>query len=306
MVNKTDLSRVDLNLLVLFEVVLEELHVGRAARRLNLTPSAVSHGLGRLRELMRDPLFLRQPKGVVPTERARQLAVPVAEILERTRQVLDRAERFDPGKSERRFMIGAPDAVTSILLPKLLSEVRRTAPGIDLGIRNLVGQQFEQALSALDQRTLDVALLPIADPPARFLARTIFDVEDFVLVRRAGHPIGRRITLDRYCQAAHVMISVTGDARGPVDERLASLGRQRRVVLTVSNFMHALAIVAASDLIAAVPRRFAAIYGGRFDLVSSEPPFEMPSEPIRAIAPAVAMSDAGLAWLLDMLQKAAK
>src|ERR687897_1064804 len=99
MLNDIDLSRTDLNLLVVFEVVLEERHVGRAADRLNLTPSAVSHGLRRLRKLLNDPLFLRTPKGVVPTARATELADPIAEILARIRNVVGTAEPFDPANS---------------------------------------------------------------------------------------------------------------------------------------------------------------------------------------------------------------
>src|ERR1044072_6906390 len=136
MLNRTNLARIDLNLLVLFEAVLEERHVARAAARLHVSPSAVSHGLGRLRELMQDPLFLRQPKGVVPTERARQLAAPVADVLERARQVISRA----------------PDAVSAVLLPPLLAELRREAPGIDLAVRNLIGR-FDASFAELDQRT---------------------------------------------------------------------------------------------------------------------------------------------------------
>src|ERR671912_1998487 len=96
MLNEIDLSRTDLNLLVLFETVLKERHVGRAADRLNLTPSAVSHGLGRLRKLLNDPLFLRTPKGVVPTARATELAAPIADILARVRSVMATAAPFDP------------------------------------------------------------------------------------------------------------------------------------------------------------------------------------------------------------------
>ena len=103
MLNQIDLSRADLNLLVLFEAVLKERHVGRAADRLNLTPSAVSHGLGRLRRLLNDPLFLRTPKGVVPTARATELAAPIADVLARVRSVISTAEPFDPAKSTRRF-----------------------------------------------------------------------------------------------------------------------------------------------------------------------------------------------------------
>ena len=96
MLNAVDLSRADLNLFVLFETVLTERHVGRAADRLNLTPSAVSHGLGRLRRLLNDPLFLKTPKGVIPTARAAQLAAPIAEVLARARSVVGAAGPFDP------------------------------------------------------------------------------------------------------------------------------------------------------------------------------------------------------------------
>jgi len=304
MLNKTNLARIDLNLLVLFEAVLEERHVGRAAARLHVSPSAVSHGLGRLRELMQDPLFLRQPKGVVPTERARQLEAPVADILERARQVISRAERFDPRRSVRRFVIGAPDAVTAVLLPPLLNTLRREAPGIDLGVRNLVGQ-FESALAELDQRTLDVALLPLRDIPARFASRVLYE-EDFVLVRRVGHPSGRKFTLAKYAAAAHVMVSVSGDPHGPVDKLLAERGLSRRVMLTVPNFLHALAVVAESDLVAALPRTFASRHARRYRVEITEPPMSLMASPIRAIAPQAGMADAGLAWLLDLLEAAAQ
>ena len=132
MLNEIDLSRTDLNLLVLFEVVLEERHVGRAADRLNLTPSAVSHGLGRLRRLLNDPLFLRTPRGVVPTVRATELSGPVADVLARARSVISTAEPFDPARSTRRFTIAAADGTSAVLMPALLAELRKSAPGVDI------------------------------------------------------------------------------------------------------------------------------------------------------------------------------
>lgn len=305
MLNKTNLARVDLNLLVLFEAVLEEQHVARAAERLHVSPSAVSHGLGRLRRLLQDPLFLRQPKGVSPTERARQLAGPVADILERARAVLNDATGFDPATSQRRFTIGAPDGAYSVLLPTLLGEVRRQAPGIDLSMRNLVGR-FELALGELDERKLDLAILPLGDLPARFGSRKLYD-EDFVLVRRAtDRKTARKLTLARYCEVPHIVVSVSGDPTGPVDEELARRNLRRRVMLTVSNFMQALAIVAESDLVAALPRHFARKHAGRYSVSISEPPFPMLSAPLRAVFPEVAARDAGLAWLVGVLESTAK
>ena len=304
MLNRTNLARIDLNLLVLFEAVLEERHVGRAAARMHISPSAVSHGLGRLRRLMNDPLFLRQPKGVSPTERARQLATPIADILERARQVMSEARGFDPGTSSRRFVIGAPDGAYAVLLPLLLAEIRRSAPAIDLGMLNLVGR-FEGALTDLDERKLDVAIVPIPDIPARFVARNLYD-EDFVIVRRGGSPAPRKFTLAQYCALPHVLVSMSGDPSGLMDRELARRNASRRVALTVSNFMLALAVVAESDLVAALPRQFALKYASRFKVNLIEPPFPMLSSSLRAVAPEVATRDAGLAWLLAQLEKAAK
>src|SRR3990170_3217726 len=124
MLNEINLARADLNLLTLFEAILGERHVGRAAARLNLSPSAVSHGLKRLRRLLNDPLFLRTPKGVVPTARATELAEPVAEVLAGVRNVISSAEAFDPAKSARRFVIAAPDGISSVILHPLLTMLK--------------------------------------------------------------------------------------------------------------------------------------------------------------------------------------
>jgi DNA-binding transcriptional LysR family regulator len=303
MLNKLNLARADLNLLVLFEAVFEELHVGRAAERLHVSPSAVSHGLGRLRILMKDPLFLRHPKGVVPTDRARSLAAPVAEVLDRARQVMSQAEVFDPTRSKRRFVIGAPDGASAVLLPPLLATMRAQAPGIDLGVRNLVGR-FEEAFTELDAKTLDVALLPLPDIPARFVSRVLYQ-EDFVLVLRKGNPLARNLTLARYAAAPHIMVSASGDPYGLVDLILGKRKLTRRVMLTVSNFLHALAMVAESDLVAALPRHFVTKHASRYEVVSVEPPISLLSSPIVAVAPQVATRDGGLAWLMEELVKAA-
>lgn len=308
MLNETDLSRADLNLLVLFEIVREERHVGRAAERLNLSSSAVSHGLGRLRRLLNDPLFLKTPRGVVPTARALELAAPIADILARVRSVVATAAPFEPATSTRRFTIGAPDGVSAVFLPPLLARLRKQAPGIDIAVRQILPTQGEAsaehawrgALADLEARAMDIAIVPSDDMPARFHGRLLFE-EDFVLAMRAGHPFARAPTLDRYCAMQHLVVSLTGDAHGFVDRVLAEQGRARRVALTVPNFMFALALVAETDLITALPRRFAARHARRFGVVRREAPLPLGRFRLTAIAPKVAMMDAGLAWLFDRL-----
>ena len=309
MLNQIDLSRADLNLLVLFEVVLDERHVGRAAQRLNLSPSAVSHGLGRLRRLLSDPLFLRTPKGVVPTARATELAEPIADILARVRGVVSTAEPFDPATSQRRFTIGAPDGVSAVVLPPLLAELRRVAPSIDVSVRELLppqgGNTFERAwqpaLDKLEARAIDIAIVPLPDIPARFHAQVLYE-EQFAIASRAGHPYAKAPTLNRFCRMQHLLVSLTGDAHGFLDEALAKRGLSRRIALTVPNFMMALAIVAETDLIAALPGQFLAMHAARFGVVTTKAPVELRRDHIRAVASKAAMKDAGVAWLFGVLQ----
>lgn len=306
MLHEIDLSRTDLNLLVLFETVLEERHVGRAAHRLSLSPSAVSHGLGRLRRLLGDPLFMRTPRGVVPTDRALQLAEPIADALARVRGVLAAATPFDPASSRRRFAIGAPDGVSAVILPPLLARLKAAAPGVDIAIRQLLpirgetdpARAWRGAFEDLETRALDVAVIPIDDIPARFHRRGLFE-EDFVVVVRRGHPAAEGLDLDGYCALKHLVVSASGDPYGFVDSALAAQGRARRVALTAPNFMFALSLVADSDMVCALPRRFAQAYGPAFDLVIVEPPLPLGRFRLNLMAPGSAPKDAGLAWLLD-------
>ena len=302
MMNQIDLSRTDLNLLVLFAAVLQEQHVGRAAKRLSLTPSAVSHGLGRLRRLLNDPLFLRTPKGVVPTARAMELAEPVADILARVRRVVATAEPFDPARSTRRFILGAPDAIAAVVLPPLLADLRRAAPGIDIGVRQVEPQKgdWQALLAELEERAFDAAIVPFGDIPARFAAHTIGE-EVFVIAMRRGHPFAAAPTLERYCEMLHLVTSQTGTTYAYVDRVLEGYGLSRRVALTVPNFMLALAMVAETDFIVAMPKTFVATHGPRFRVTSVAAPVPFDRFRIRVIAPRVAMMDAGIAWLCDRL-----
>ncbi|RUV73059.1 MAG: LysR family transcriptional regulator [Mesorhizobium sp.] len=303
MLNVIDLSRADLNLLVLFEAVLEEGHVGRAADRLNLTASAVSHGLGRLRRLLNDPLFLRTPKGVVPTARATELAAPIADILARVRSVMATAAPFDPATAMRRFAIGAPDGVSAVILRPLLAELSRIAPRIDVGVRQILpspARVWQSAIVDLEAHAIDIAIIPSDDIPPRFEKRCIYE-EDFVIAMRLGHPFARDPTLERYCDMQHLVVSHSGDPYGFVDEQLAKQGRARRIALTVPNFMVALAVIAETDLVSALPRRFVTMHAARFGVLSLDAPLPLPGFRLNAVAPKVAMMDAGVAWLFDLL-----
>ena len=250
---------------------------------------------------------------MVPTARAMELAEPVADILARVRRVVSTAEPFDATKSARRFTIGAPDGSLGDIPATVAcqsaaygsphrnqraaasSSTSRSNSRTRLGARS---RRAGDARNRYRDRSLD-------EIPARFVDRILYE-EDFVIATRAEHPFADDPTLDRYCGMRHLVVSLTGDAHGFVDEALAKQGRSRRVALTVPNFMMALAVVAETDLITALPRRFVAMHAQRFGVVRTESPLSLPRFQIRAITPRVAMMDTGLTWLFELLAKTAR
>lgn len=288
--------------------MLEERHVGRAAAQLNLTPSAVSHALKRLRELLNDPLFLRTPKGVVPTARALKLREPVQEILSRVRNVIDVARPFDPKTSGRRFVIAAPDAVLASTIGPLLDRIRATAPRVNIGLVHVMPQRqgrsmetpWFNSLAMLENREIDLAMLPLKQVPLRFMMRHLYD-EDFVIAMRRGHPFARAPSETAFCAAQHLLVSLIGDPVGFIDETLAKRGRQRRIALTVPSFAMAVMQLANTDLLSVLPRRLVAQNAKRLGLVAVELPFKRRSDPIHAVVTKAAVMDAGIRWLMALL-----
>ncbi|KZE33692.1 hypothetical protein AVW15_17735 [Chelatococcus daeguensis] len=148
---------------------------------------------------------------------------------------------------------------------------------------------------------MDIAVIPSGPVPARFHVRTLY-AEDFVIAMRAGHPFFMQPTLEHYSKMRHLVVSFTGNPFGFIDEFLANEGISRRIALTVPSFMFALAVLAETDLISALPRRFVAMHAARFGVVARDPPLGLTRFHLRAVAPEVALMDTGVAWLFDILE----
>ncbi len=310
MLNQIDLSRTDLNLLVLFETVLAKGNVGLAAAALNLSPSAVSHGLGRLRRLLNDPLFLRTPRGVVPTDRALELEPRIAEILAGVRGVLAGSEPFDPATSTRGFRLGVGDAFLCVAGPALAAQLAATAPAVRMAVLHIVPSfrqsvdegAWDHVLAMLESRELDVAILPWLTSPARFAARPVQSARDrLIAATRAGHPYAQDPTLDSYCRARHLVVSIRGDPVAATDATLTQLGRERQVVMTAPNFSSALFLAAESDLVVSLPESLVAAHGERFGLVATSLPFEVAQSNVVAVTTRAALQDSGVEWLVDLV-----
>ncbi len=245
----------DLRLFLVLDALLEQRSVTRAAAVLGLTQSAVSHTLRALRARLGDPLLIRVGHALVPTPRALALRPALSLGLTTLDRILGDETAFAPALSRRRFTIATPDHPQFTALPALIGRIGRDAPGIDIRVRPIgPGLSDELASGRLDV-VLAGAEVEHQLALDRDLMRTRVISEPFRCVLRQGHPaLAGAFDVERYAALSHVLVSTAGDDQGIVDAVLASIGRTRRVAVTVPSFPAALWIVAASDLVATLPQ----------------------------------------------------
>lgn len=248
-----NITATNLNLFVAFDALMAESHVSRAARRVGITQSAMSNALRNLRNLLDDPLFLRTSHGVLPTPRARELAVPVREGLRLFEMAL-RSRQFVPETSTRTFTIATSDYVEFVLLGPLLSRLSEVAPRVRVEVRPWAHHKVPEALG---RGEADVMLGFVDKLPAHHRQEALFEETYAVLLRR-GHPkVAARLTLKAYAGLRHIMVSQEPGARSGIDRALAEKGLSREVAVRVSHFMNVPGLVVCTDHAAALSRRVA-------------------------------------------------
>lgn len=294
------LASVDLNLLVVFDALAAEGHATRAAERIGLTQPAVSHALNRLRALFGDPLFVRSPRGMIPTTLAQDIAPSIRSILEQVEGVLLGGLTFDPAESTRQFVLGLSDYAAFVLLPRLTARLDREAPGVSLVVRNT---SHGVGLPMLEDGSVELIAGNFPEPPSHMREELLYE-EDFVCAGRGDHSsLEGTIDLDRYLSLRHLQVSTKGNPSGYVDAVLAEKGLKRTVAVTVGHFLMAPMLVDASDLVATEPRRLFASLAGRLPLRLFPPPLEIP--PFRVVQTWHARHDAdpGHQWLRCVLRE---
>ncbi|HND34444.1 MAG TPA: LysR family transcriptional regulator, partial [Myxococcota bacterium] len=228
-----DLATVDLNLLVTLHLLLEERSVRGAARRAGVSPSAMSHSLGRLRELLHDEVLVRAGHGMVATPRAELLAGPIRDLLAQARGVLLEGRAIEPGQLRLAFRLVCTDHVTTVLIPRVEAALSTQAPGVDLYVCPLVPQTMEDL--RLGQVDAAIGVFPEAPPEMR--TRRLF-VDRFVTIARADHPrlAGAELSLSAFLAEDHLLVAPRGLISGHVDGALSSQGLQRRIARSVPSF----------------------------------------------------------------------
>jgi DNA-binding transcriptional LysR family regulator len=266
----SNLRTIDLNLLKVFDALIDEGSVTRAAARLSLTQPAVSGSLTRLREGFNDPLFVRTRRGIVPTTHALALAAQVKRVLSEVEAMLQPAS-FDPALATLTISIAATDYAQRAVLVPFLAVLRARAPGIRVSV---LPANPELVQTQLERGELDLALMTPETTSPDLHSQVLFD-EHYVCALREGHPYAspKRLSLARFCSLDHAIVSYSGGAfRGATDEALARVGRTRRVSLSVPCFLVLPEILRTSDLIAVAPSRLIA---GSPGLVAMAPPVDI-------------------------------
>lgn len=309
----------DLNLLRVFDEVMAERSLTKAAKTLALTQPAVSNALRRLRETLGDDLMRRstvkgQGQGLEPTPRALALWPQVREALAQLQTSLA-TDRFEPATANNTFVLAMADATAAEIVPSLLAITQAEAPSVSLRVvplstrdpRGLLErEEADLALGYFPAVLADITAKLQAGSTANFDHARLYDGE-YVCVMRRGHPLAKKkLTLDAFCTARHLLVSFSGRPYGFTDEALASLGRKRRIVLTVNQFFTAGRVALQSDVLTVLPRHFVRVADSAGELVIKPLPLDVPVVHVDTLWHRSTQQSSGHQWLRSAVERSAR
>jgi DNA-binding transcriptional LysR family regulator len=298
------ISDFDVGLLLTLDALLKDQNVTHAATRLNITQSALSARLTRLRQLLNDPLFIpaSSGRGMIPTPHATALKGELERLFERFDDFINTAHLFEPATTKRIFRIAATDNPAAILAPDLIPLVARNAPLAKIAF---VLPDKSRISELLEEGEIDLFVGAAEDAGSDLIGRTLFD-EEFVTAQRQRHPRGtKELTLDEFCSLDHLLISTSGGHfRGMIDDALVDLGRERRVVISLQSYALAPLVLARTDCLCTLPKRFLARFADTLDLFT--PPFALPKFGMKMFWHPRMRTDPAHTWLREMVGEAAK
>jgi DNA-binding transcriptional LysR family regulator len=307
--------KIDLNLFRVFEAIMRHRSVAGASRELNITPSAVSHALARLRQLLSDPLFTYADNGMAPTARALAVAPAVNDGLRRLSEAI-LSEKFDPARSARTFRIAMSDYAALTLLPPIADKVARLGPNINLRIFPLSRPDL---VDHLDRGTVEMAMGWFNNLPNRMRRMPVL-VETETLVARSNHPLTReKFSIERLFNFPHVVVELSGSGERPIDGFIDEQGVERRVwierllleqenqangpvgrvAISLPHYSAVANLVAQSDMIATLPHSIAIREASREPLILLEMPYEPLQVNIETVWHERGERDPGLRWFKD-------
>ncbi|AYM06127.1 LysR substrate-binding domain-containing protein [Agrobacterium radiobacter] len=296
-----NLRSFDLNLLIAFDAMMEEMNVTRAARRLKIQQPAMSHNLSTLRTLFQDELFIRVGQEMKPTARALNLAGPVRQALRQAQAAVLTADVFDPATERRTFRLGMSSEVELLLLPDLTARLREIAPGIRILARN--GQE-QEITAMLDTGVIDMAVGCTYSKEQRHHCEPLYSSSVFCCFNPALLDLPNPVGLDAYVAAKHAVISQTDSLHGCIKDALELSGLEIDVVAAAPDFLSVLATARSSAVLATVSSRIALRYAPLLGLEISPVPVALNFPPVAMVWALQTDADAGAVWLRQQIREA--
>jgi DNA-binding transcriptional LysR family regulator len=295
------LNRLDLNLLHVFDTIYREGSLTRAAKALHLTQPAVSHSLSRLREHFDDPLFSRQGNQMVPTPLARRFLESMRPGLTQIQGAVNQFHAFDPASQRKTYSLALRDILESTFLPQLMQRLE-DYPELEISSQRIPRRDMETLLAA---GKLDFAvdvLLPVSNQTAHERLRR----DRLVVLARADHPLAQgTLTMDRYLEAKHVLVSSRSEGPGIEDFELSRFGVQREIRLRCQHYYAACRVVESSDLLLTMPEIYARIIAERSDIAILTPPADLPAIDVHLYWHRAYEREPALIWFRDQLRQIA-
>lgn len=288
----------ELHLLYIFDAIMTEGSVTRAAERLSMTQPAVSNAVARMRSQWKDPIFVKKGRNIEPTSYAlglwHQIRNPMHDL-----SAAVSASQFDPATAGRRFRIALPDVTLEMVWPDLVARLEATAPGVDL---HAVPYSVEEAATQLREAQIDLAIGVFAESDPSLRSQKLL-TSDYVLAMREGHPLaGCEMTLQDFIAARHLLISLGGEAHSFVDATLHGQGLSRRIVATVNHFMAIPEVLRRSDLMVVLPDFSVHEPGFETGIWFTSVPLELEPLDVYLLWHTRHDRDSGLLWMREQLE----
>jgi len=290
-------GKIDLNLFVVLHAVYEQGSITQAANKLHITQPAVSHALSRLREKFNDPLFIRHGRKIVPSALCQRIMPMIKQSLDNLNDTLSPAAEFDIHQYDRVIRLGLRDILESIFFPPLLQDLVKNTPNIKVNSERVNLVEMESALS---NQSLDI-VIDVLTPTGDNINSTLVCNERFSLICRQDHPILKELTLQKYTEYPHGIVSLKDSTIDIVDMALAKHGVTRNVALRCEHYFAAASVACQCDLLLTMPNAYANILKDKLPIVVSELPFEVPELPVHMFWHQQAEQDPVNNWMRDKL-----
>lgn len=293
-----NIDTLDLRLLQVFDAVIQERSISRAAKRLNLAQPTVSNALGRLRLAVGDQLFVRTGRGMEPTPLAVRMAEPIRQSISLIKSVFIQAESFDPTESTRNFTLYLTDLGEAFFLPKLLAFTRKSAPNVKF---TTLPMPDVNPQSALERGEVDLAIGNLPDFQSGFYQQRLFREHYICLVRKSHPRVNKTFTVKQFQNAAHAIVLPYGTGHGIVEQTLIKHGMKDQIALRAQNFLALPAIIENTDMVMIAPHSVASQFSTERQLSLIKPPIALPEFDIKQCWHERSHNDGGNKWLRNTI-----